>query len=120
MLGSADLDDPHEYARAVVATNRMEELTCHSEPGATSRAKLRPYGVGANSELQFVHTCFQLFVAVVRGTVGGDANRLRDAEDKRGVRLIALTHALVVWWTSVCSPNQGSLERHSRRTVVKT
>ncbi len=42
LLGSADLDDPNEYPRAVVTANRMEELTCHSEPGAVDRAELRP------------------------------------------------------------------------------
>ena len=42
LLGSADLDDPNEHSGAVVAGNRVEQLTCHSEPGAVGRSKLRP------------------------------------------------------------------------------
>ena len=43
LLGGADLDDPQEYSRAVVATNRVKELTRDSEPRAVGRSELRPH-----------------------------------------------------------------------------
>ena len=43
LLGGADLDDPQEYSRAVVATNRVKQLTRDSEPRAVGRSELRPH-----------------------------------------------------------------------------
>jgi len=42
LSGGADLDDPQEYSRAVVATSRVKELTRDSEPSAVGRSELRP------------------------------------------------------------------------------